>query len=136
MRPAALLLTFLVLMLVYLALSMVLGAVLGVGMAGMVAGDPAGAMGVMGWVYAPLQVVGYALYALVMVTVFFVHGRLAEELDGTALHDDLDTLADAGFDVPATPRSTPPDSAPAPPASGPPADDAGSGGFRGGGFGG
>ena len=137
----ALLLTFLILVVVNLALSIVLSAVLGVGLAGAVAGDPAEAMGLMGWVYAPLQVVGYALYALIMVAIFFIHGRLAEELDGTALHDDLDTLADAGFDVPATPRSTPPDAAPppAPPASDPPASDPpadGAGGFRGGGFGG
>ncbi len=51
----ALLLTFLILVVVNLALSVVFSAVLGVGMAGAVAGDPAEAMGLMGWVYAPLQ---------------------------------------------------------------------------------
>ena len=138
----SLLLTFLILVLVYLALSVVLGAVMGIGMAGAVADDPAQAMGWMGVIYAPLQVVGYALYALIMVTVFFVHGRLAEELDGTTLHEDLDELAGAGFDLPAPPRTTTPEPPPSstPPASGPPTGDApgseDTGGFRGGGFGG
>lgn len=107
-----------------------------------VGGDPGAAFSMMGIVFAPLQVVSYAGYLLPLLAVFFVHGRLVEDLEGTGLYEDLDALADAGgFDAP---RSTPPAPEPPPPASPSPEadgpdDDAGDGsdapgGFRGGGF--
>lgn len=126
-------LAFMVLVMVYFALSIVLGAV--VGFAGANSTDPSASLVGMGLVFAPLQVVSGALYLVPLVAAFFVHGRLAEELEGSALADDLDTLA-AGFDAPPTPSlpaSTPP---PAPPADEDDAEDPPpAGGFRGGGFG-
>lgn len=97
-------------------------------------------------VQAVSSVLTMAFYLLPFVAAFFVHGRLAEELDGTTLHDDLDVLSEAGFDLPAPPSgpgtSTPP-SLDAPtdgPHGAPDADDdrlprPDDGGFRGGGFG-
>ena len=136
----------------YGALSVVLGGLMGV--AGLASTDPGGSLVGMGLLFAPLQVASGAAYLVPLVAAFFVHGRLAEELDGTALADDLDALS-VGFDAPrpAAPRSTPP--APTPPetpppapppappttpASGPDGDapdapDGRPGGFRGGGFG-
>lgn len=106
-----------------------------------VATDPSAMFSVMGAVVAPLQVVSYAGYLIPLVALFFVHGRLAEELDGTGLYADLDDLAglgesgaEAGRPGPrdATPPSTPP---PAPDAGPDDGDEApGAGGFRGGGF--
>lgn len=138
----SILLTFLIVFVVSFGLMIVLSATMGVAMAGSMANDPAQAMGWMGAIYAPIQVLSYALYAVVFVAFFFVHGRLAEELDGTSLHDDLDVLAEAGFDVPipsasAPLRSTPPTLDDRPDAPSDPDDSTppGSGGFRGGGFG-
>ena len=90
------------------------------------------------------QVLSYVLYLVPFLAVYFVHGRLVEELDGAALDDDLDTLA--GFDAPppaAAPplTSTPPAAGDAPrrdrPDDAPRDSDPGGtpgGGFRGGGF--
>lgn len=146
----AILLTFLILIVVSFGIMMVFSAVVGVVLAGTMADDPTQIMGWMGAIYAPVQIVSYALYILVTVAVFFVHGRLAEEVDGTTMRDDLDVLAEAGFDAPRPElRSTPlrPDlPSDPPPASAPddlpndsplgddPTGDAPSG-FRGGGFG-
>lgn len=110
-----------------------------------VAADPSAMFSVMGAVMAPLQVVSYAGYLLPLLAVFFVHGRLAEELDGTGLHGDLDTLAG---DLRTTTRPTPAEAptdldgplgppAGSLPADSPPTDapdDRPPGGFRGGGF--
>ena len=107
--------------------------------------DPSAMFSVMGAVMAPLQVVTYAGYLLPLLAVFFVHGRLAEELDGTGLHDDLDTLVG---EVSTAPRSTPApplddidgpldaptDSLPPEPPPTDAPDDGTAGGFRGGGF--
>ncbi len=101
--------------------------------------DPSAMFSVMGAVVAPLQVVSYAGYLIPLVALFFVHGRLAEELDGTGLYADLDDLAGLG------PEADRPDArdAAAPPAPSAPEADArpsdredgpGTGGFRGGGF--
>ena len=58
---------------------------------------------------APIQVFAAAAYLLPLVAAFFVHGRLAEEMDGSALHDDLDVLAGSAFERAAMPdASTPP----------------------------
>ena len=158
----ALLLAFLVVMVVSFGVMMVFSAVMGVAMAGSMTGDPAQTMTWMGAVMAPLQVVSYALYAVMVVAMFFVHGRLAEELDGSALGDQLDDLDGlSGFDAPtgsasaeAQPARSPFAAAPpplastppagsagptdgAPPADTPPSDEqggAGRSGFRGGGF--
>ena len=101
--------------------------------------DPSAMFSVMGAVVAPLQVVSYAGYLIPLVALFFVHGRLAEELDGTGLYADLDDLAGLG---PAAARPAA-RAAAAPPAPSAPEADArpsdredgpGTGGFRGGGF--
>ncbi len=127
---------------VVLALSIPLYVVMVMVSANSVAADPAGIIGVMGAVLAPLQVLSMGVYLVPLVAIFFVHGKLVEDLEGTSLRDDLDALADpsaatrwddapASTSAPDAPRSTPP-------ASG--SDDAtpddARGGFRGGGFGG
>lgn len=99
--------------------------------------DPAATFSMMSVVFAPLQVVSYAGYLLPLLAVFFIHGRLVEDLEGTGLYEDLDDLAGAGgFDAArsAPPASTPPPD-PGEPESNTPDDgpDA-AGGFRGGGF--
>jgi hypothetical protein len=98
--------------------------------------DPSAMFSVMGAVVAPLQVVSYAGYLIPLVALFFVHGRLAEELDGTGLYADLDDLAGLG------PEADQPDAAAPPTPTAPEADarpsdrqdGPGTGGFRGGGF--
>ncbi|MEM6288723.1 MAG: hypothetical protein AAF845_16415 [Bacteroidota bacterium] len=114
-------------------------------------GDMSGMFTTMGALMAPLQVLSSLGYLVPLMAGYFIHGRLAEEMDGTALHDDLDALADrsaatqwTGEPLGSTPlastppASTPPaseDAAPGPAAdSPPPADDAPPSGFRGGGF--
>ena len=90
------------------------------------------------------SILTYAFYLVPFVAAFFVHGRLVEEMDGTRLHDDLDALAGAGFDVPTSRATTPPTSTPPALPSAPPLVDDGNSsddtpadepGFRGGGFG-
>ncbi len=100
-------------------------------------------------------VLSYAIYLIAFLAVYFVHGRLAEDLDGTSLGDDLDVLeaevlgsgrepGALSFDAdrPASTRPLDPPPAglpprpPAPPADGDERpDDEARGGFRGGGFG-
>ncbi|MEM0963811.1 MAG: hypothetical protein AAGK21_14885 [Bacteroidota bacterium] len=137
----ALLLAFAVLFILYFAVSIVLGGVLAV--LGTSSTNPESTLAWMGFLMAPLQILSGAAYLIPLVAAFFVHGRLVEELEGTALDDEIDALA-SGLDAPEPPGpiSTPPVAdAPAPPAS---ADDVGdppaggsapSNGFRGGGFG-
>lgn len=145
------------------ALTGLAGALLGVG-AGF---DPLRAPGQVTTGAAVLQavvgVLSYVVYLVPFLAVYFVHGRLAEELDGTALDDDLDALSD--LDAPARPAdpagpaetpfgsrlgqrpgappSAPPPLSSTPPPSPPPAgadpaderrDDDERPGFRGGGF--
>ncbi len=130
----------------------VVGAVLGVAVGVGTGFDPAQGPPQVSVATAVIQavvgVLSYVIYLVPFVAAYFIHGRLAEELDGAMLHDDLDVLAEAGFDVPTPPALAPPPSTPpasAPPRSTPPslddapsdADEASSdsGGFRGGGFG-
>ena len=142
----ALLLAGLVFYVVILVVSIPLYIVMVVLMINSVESDPTAVFSTMGAIFAPLQVVAYAGYLIPLLAVFFVHGRLTEELDGTGLYADLDDLAGlgtdaddlAGFDAP--PAPPPPSSTP--PARGPvdessddtPEDERPSGGFRGGGF--
>ncbi|PAP77963.1 hypothetical protein [Rubrivirga marina] len=96
--------------------------------------DPTAMFSMMGAVMAPLQVVSYAGYLIPLVALYFVHGRLAEELDGSGLYADLDELAglDAEADDLDAPDPTPP---PAPGADAGDRDaNQNGGGFRGGGF--
>ena len=150
----AILLAMLVFYVVLLIVSIPLYVVMVVVMINSVQTDPTAVFATMGGVMAPLQVVSYAAYLIPLLAIFFVHGRLVEELDGTGLYEDLDSLAGlndpaadlAGFDAPSASRPAPsPDPRPSstPPASGPPDaaaddtpedDDASPGGFRGGGF--
>lgn len=125
------------------------GAVLGVGIGFDFATAPQGLTVASAVLQAGVQVVSYPAYILPFLTAFFVHGRLAEEMDGSRLGDDLATLADAGFGTSAwTPgmASEPPVSTPlppAPPAAEPEPNDRPDedspqeppSGFRGGGFG-
>ena len=97
-------------------------------------------------------VLSYAIYLVAFLAVYFVHGRLAEELDGAALGDDLgvleaeilDPMRGAGFagtdrpapDRPSSTAPSPPAATPPPPAGGDERPDDSRGEFRGGGFGG
>ena len=100
------LLAYLVLAVLYVAVSAVVVGVAAVAGANTLGLDPA-ALGT-GLVLAPLQVVAGAFYLVPLVTAFFVHGRLVEDLEGTSLADGLDARA-AGFDEPTSrPTSTPP----------------------------
>ena len=137
-----LILSFLVLLVLYFAVMIAFSAV--TSLVGLSATDPSGVLTAMSLMLVPLQLAYGVAYLVPLVAAFFIHGRLEEELEGTALADDLDTLA-VGFDAAAPPRSTPPQSAPPQsdlPPEPPPADpeepesrDAPGGGFRGGGFG-
>ena len=56
-------------------------------------GDPAAGFTQMGMLLAPLQALTYAAYLVPLLAAFFVHGRLVEEVEGTGLFRELDSLA-------------------------------------------
>lgn len=139
----ALLLSLLLLYVVMIVVSIPFYVVMAFVGVNSVATDPSAMFASMGALFAPLQVVTYAAYFVPLAVLFFVHGRLTEDLEGTSLDDDLDVLAgDAPLD--SWIASAPAPSRPAPPASTPPPDlpeadlpdapDDPPGGFRGGGF--
>ena len=146
----ALFLAALVLLLVSFVISvigMAFGSVLGLGFA-LDPADLAQSMSVgMAVIQTLTSVLTYAVYLVPFLAAYFVHGRLAEELDGTGLAQDLDSLEglsearfDAGgYDRPASTRPAPDEPAPDGPAPDTPASDEPPsdtpGGFRGGGFG-
>ena len=100
--------------------------------------------------YALLQVLTVTAYVIPLVTAFFVHGRLAEEMDGGGLQDEIDALGDlalapdarsewadaseAGPTDAAPAQADAPGSTTAPPPADPSAPSRSGGGFRGGGF--
>ena len=152
----AYLLAGLVAFVLFIAAYLVMSAVMGIALANSAVDDPTAIMRAFGWVMAPFQVVTYVIYLVPTLAAFFIYGRLAEELEGTSLHDDLDVLAGSAFERAAMPEpdaSTPPPpprrdagptqpspdadrggEGPPPPNGDRPPDDA-PGGFRGGGFG-
>lgn len=117
--------------------------------------DPGSVAVITGLIGIPFGVIGTLAYILPALASFFLHGSLADDLDGPSVDDDLDLL-ERGFDAtPATgwaePDESPrasgapktPSAAPTPPpASGARSPEPGPtpeappsrGGFRGGGF--
>ena len=72
----------------------------------------------------PVQILSYVAYAIPTFAIFFVHGRLAEELDGSSLDEELDFL-EAGVDAsPASSWTDAPSRAPGTSASDEPDDAA------------
>ena len=107
----ALLLAWLVAFLLSMAVGVVgllAGSVLGVGVGFDAFEAPAGVTTATAVLQAVLQVVSYTIYLVPFLAVYLVHGRLAEELDGTTVDDDLDVLSDAGFGRPTPPVESQP----------------------------
>ena len=102
----ALLLAVLVLVLLSVVVGVLtglVGIVLGVGAGFDPLRAPAGVTTATAVVQAVVGVLSYVVYLVPFLAAYFVHGRLAEELDGTTLGDDLDVFSEAAFDAPARP---------------------------------
>lgn len=150
----ALFLTWLLTYVAVMVVSIPLYAAAGIFSLNTIESDPTQIFASFGYIMPIAQIVGMAAYILPTVATFFIHGRLAMELDGTHLDDELDLL-ETGVDASASAtwsnESAPP---PLPDAStrivsdddativheddpdAPPDDDTRpAGGFRGGGFG-
>ena len=145
----AVLLTWIVAVLLGVALYIPLTLLMGLAGTSLLTDPEAMTSSAMAIVAIPMQVAGTLLYVLPLVVSFFLHGRLSDEMHGTGLWDDLDTLAgrpEAGtaWETPSRPTpadaTTPPgsdadesardESADDDPAAPPPPPS----GFRGGGF--
>ena len=146
------LLTWIIVFGLMLALMIAVSVVMGVVMASIPVGSTQMVLGVA-LTFVPLMLVGVTLYLIPVLAGYVAYGRLTDDLEGTTLYEDLDTLAGEFDDRPAPsgarvpwPLAPEPDASTDPDdvrdASDAPAGDdrpSGSdapGGFRGGGFGG
>ena len=103
-----LVLTWIVAYAIILAISIPLSMMTGIVGLNSTSTDPAAAFSSMGVWMVPTQIVGMVAYILPSLGAFFVHGRLVEELDGSALDDDLDLLEQGVEAAPNTAWDEPP----------------------------